>query len=340
MRNQCRKWQVTINNPDNFGYTHEKIKLILSGIKNLDYWCMCDEIGNKTHTYHIHLFFYRRKSPFTFKQIKKMFPEPHIESAEGTCKENRDYIRKEGKYENSNKTETNLKNTFEEMGECPVEEQGKRTDLEDLYDMIKDGMTNYQILEENPNYIKQLDKLDRVREITRYEEYRNKLRDVWVEYWYGKAGAGKTSGVLNRYGYENVYRVTDMKNPWDSYRGQDVVLFDDFIGDVEITKLLIWLDRYPLELPCRYNNKTACYTKVFFTSNKSLDSLYMWIQLQEPETWNALMRRINCVKVFGDNGLEEYYNINDYLKRYENNRGFMQVSQAEQMKIDELFGRI
>ena len=114
-RSQCRKWQITINNPEKYGYTHDKIKLIMSGIKNLDYWCMSDEIGNKTKTYHTHLYFYRRKSPFTFKQIKKMFPEAHIESAEGTSIENRNYIRKEGKYEHSNKTETNLKNTFEEM---------------------------------------------------------------------------------------------------------------------------------------------------------------------------------------------------------------------------------
>lgn len=32
---QCRKWQVTINNPLEKGYTHEKIKEILSQYKGL-----------------------------------------------------------------------------------------------------------------------------------------------------------------------------------------------------------------------------------------------------------------------------------------------------------------
>ncbi len=93
-----------------------------------------------------------------------------------------------------------------------------------------------------------------------------------------------------------------------------------------------------MELPCRYNNKTACYTKVFFTSNKPLDSLYTYIQRSETETWNALMRRIDCVKVFDEKGLKEYQSIDAYLKRYQDKDGFMQIPENVQMKIDELFG--
>lgn len=332
-----RKWQITINNPIEKGFTHEEIKSRIEQLKNTSYWCMCDEVGNKEHTYHTHVFIYR-PSPIRFSKLKKHFEGAHFEMARGTSQENRDYIRKEGKYINSNKTETNLKDTFEEFGECLEEHQGARNDLTALYDMIKDGMSNFEILEENPNYMKQLDKIDKCRELMRYEEFKNKLRDIQVEYWYGIPGAGKTSGVLERYGYENVYRVTDMKNPWDGYRGQDVVLFDDFAGDVEITKLLIWLDRYPLELPCRYNNKTACYTKVYFTSNKPLDQLYTWIQREEPETWRALLRRIHCVKHFSEKGLIEYQSIDEYVNRYKDRQGFMKVPQEELEQIEMMFG--
>ncbi len=335
---QSRKWMITINNPLEKGFTHERIKQELNDIRNIVYWCLCDEIGNKTHTYHTHILLFR-SGAIRFSTLQKKFPPgSQLDQLRGTLQQTRDYIRKEGKYKNSSKEETNLKDTFEESGVVPDEHQGQRNDLVALYDMIKDGKSNYEIIEENPNYMQQLDKMDKLRETLRYEEYKNKIRDVHVEYWYGKAGTGKTSGVLERYGYSNVYRVTDTKNPWDGYRGQDVVLFDDFAGDVEITRLLIWLDKYPLELPCRYNNKTACYTKVFFTSNKSLDSLYTYIQRSESETWNALMRRIDCVKVFDEKGLKEYQSIDAYLKRYQDKDGFMQIPEDVQKKIDEFFG--
>lgn len=44
---QSRKWQLTINNPVEKGYTHEVIKSILIDMKSLVYWCMADEIGEQ-----------------------------------------------------------------------------------------------------------------------------------------------------------------------------------------------------------------------------------------------------------------------------------------------------
>ena len=40
-----RKYLLTINNPVDHGFTHERIKTILSNFPGLLYWCMCDEIG-------------------------------------------------------------------------------------------------------------------------------------------------------------------------------------------------------------------------------------------------------------------------------------------------------
>jgi hypothetical protein len=318
VRNSSRKWLVTINHPEEHGFTHDVIKDILSRIENLDYWVMCDEIGGKTACYHTHLFFYRKNGALRFDYIKKLFPTAHFDYPLGTAQENRDYIRKEGKYLNSEKSTTNLTDTFEEFGECPVEAQGKRNDLNNLYEMIKDGSSNFEILEENPGYMNRLDTIDKVRELLRYEEFRNKRRlDLHVEYWYGEPGTGKTRGVLDRYGDSNVYTVTDYKHPWDDYHGEDVILFDDFDATkIDLNTLLKWLDVYPLRLPCRYSNKQACYTKVFFTSNQPLDMLYGYIQREEPVTWQAFLRRFHCVKEFGKSGLKEYQNIDDYINKW------------------------
>lgn len=289
VRDNSRKWLLTINNPSEHGMEHEQIKSILDDIENLSYWCMCDEIGGTTNCYHTHLFLYRSSSGIRFDFLKKRFPSAHFDFPFGTSEQNRNYIRKEGDYLNSEKAVTNLKDTFEEFGECPVEQQGKRNDLSHMYNLIKDGCSNFEIIEENPNFLKRLDLMDKTRELLRYEEFRNKLRNVHVEYWSGDSGSGKTSGVMQMYGdYNNVYRVINYHNPWDGYKGQDVVLFDDFIGyQCNINELLSWLDVYPLELRCRYYNKQACFSKIYIVSSIPLDRQYTDIQKYDNQIWQG-----------------------------------------------------
>ena len=48
-----RKFQLTFNNPQEHGYTHETIRNTLQDISSVIYWCMCDEEGS---TYHTHLY--------------------------------------------------------------------------------------------------------------------------------------------------------------------------------------------------------------------------------------------------------------------------------------------
>ena len=309
-RTQSRKWLLTFNNPEKFGYDHDNIRAALSTIKNLDYWCMCDEIGDKG-TYHTHLFLYR-STPTRFARLKKVFPTAHIDYCRGTTQENRDYVRKEGKYKGTDKEETNLPDTFEEFGECPQEQQGKRSDLEALYGMIKDGLSDYDILESHPAYMLQMNKIERCRQVVREEEFKNKFRKLTVEYWFGDTGLGKTRTVMDRYGYENVYRVTDYKYPFDGYKGQDVLVFEEFYNSIRIQEMLTYLDGYPLDLPCRYANKTACYTKVYILSNVPFDEQYREIFRDNRKTFDAFCRRISCIKEFTKDGLKSYQSTDEY----------------------------
>jgi len=314
-KTQSRKWLLTINNPVDHNLNHDEIKIILGKIKNLDYWCMCDEIG-ENKTYHTHLFIYKSK-PITFLTIKNKFPAAHIDYCRGTCQENRDYIRKEGKYANSIKAETNLKDTFEESGEMPVEQQGRRNDLHKLYEYIKDGYSNYEILEENPEYMMQLDKIEHCRQVVKAEQYKTMFRNLEVYYHFGKTGTGKTRYVMEKYGYSNVYRITDYQHPFDNYKGQDVIVFEEFRSSLKIQDMLNYLDGYPLDLPCRYNNKVACYTKVYIITNIPLDDQYFDIQRDYKETWLAFLRRITAIKHYEGDTIVEYQNVNEYLHRWQ-----------------------
>lgn len=226
------------------------------------YYCLSDEIGKKEKTHHTHIYIVC-SSAVRFSTIKNRFPQAHIEIARGTSEQNRDYVFKNGKYE-KDKGSTKLLDTQEEHGEMPLERQGARNDLADLYDMIKDGMSDYEILEENPNYILQIDTLEKVRQTFRKNQYRNIIREINTIYVWGKSGTGKSYNILNRHGFENVYRVTNyMHGTFDSYKGQDVIVFEEYDSSFKIQDMLNYLDGYPLELPCRYANKVACFTKVY-----------------------------------------------------------------------------
>lgn len=311
---QSRKWLLTINNPKDHGFEHTQIHDILDSFKAVKYWCMSDEIG-KDGTYHTHLFLYST-SGMLFSTVKKKFPTAHIDYCRGTAQENRDYCRKEGKWKGSTKEETNLPDTFEENGTVPLERQGQRNDLIDLFDLIKAGKSNYDILELNPEYLLHIDKIDKCRQILKEQEYKTVFREVLVTYCYGKTGQGKSRGVMEKYGYGKVFRVTDYRHPFDSYKGEDVVVFEEFRSGFSIEEMNNYLDGYPLELPCRYNNKIACYTKVYINTNISLEEQYRKIQHEYPETWQAFLRRINYVKVYKEDGsTDDYASVKEYLNR-------------------------
>lgn len=313
---QTDKYQITINHPLEKGWTHGKILETLTGrFKTLEYACMADELGT---AYHTHVFVYFR-SKVRFSMLKKYFPEAHIETCKGTVTDNIDYVKKEGKWEDSQKSETCVEGTFDEWGERPADSKGERYDMMELYRMIDSGMTNAEILAENQDYILQIDKLDKVRTTLLTERFKGKIREnMEVIYVSGVTGTGKTSGILKEHGCENIYRITDYQHPFDGYSCQSVLVFDEFRSSLRLKEMLNYCDIYPLELPARYSNKYACYEKVYIVSNWTLEKQYSELQREDTESWNAFLRRIHKVKVYQENGEITVYNsVRDYLNRDE-----------------------
>ncbi len=312
---QGRKWQITLNNPLDKDYSHDNIKLKLSSLKALIYYCMADEIGLETQTPHTHIYI-AAQSAIRFSTIKKRFPESHVEQAFGSSQENRDYILKSGKWAEDSKSETSIEGSFEEWGEMPLERPGTRSDLDFLYQLVKDGKSNFEILEENSDYLLRLTDIERVRQTVRAEEFRTKFREMQVTYLWGKTGTGKTRFVMEREGYAAVYRVTEYEHPFDGYAGQETLVLDEYRSQLKISELLNLLDGYPLELRCRYSNKVACFDTVYIISNIDLSKQYLSIQVDQPATWAALLRRIHKVIKFFSDGHKTEYAMPDYLHTF------------------------
>ena len=308
-----RKWQLTFNNPAEHGWTHDRIREVLRTFPTMCYWCMADEIGANEQTPHTHLYINLAPSNCRFSTLKSKFPTAHIEKVKGTSQENRDYIKKEGKWKDTEKGTTSIPGTFEEFGECPVEQQGKSREADVILELLKDGANNLEVIEACPTAMKIIDKIERTRSILRDAQFATQWRDLEVTYIFGKTGAGKTRSVMDKHGYINCYRVTDYKHPFDTYDGQDVIIFEEFRGGLKHGDMLNYLDGYPLLLPCRYFNRQACYTKVFIITNIPPDEQYRNI---DPESQKAFFRRIHKVIEYTANGPVEYPGVQAYKDRH------------------------
>lgn len=289
---KARKWQITINNPK-MGFTDIK-DLLENKYKNIIYYCYSKEIGNQTHTEHIHIFLYT-KSPVSGSSILKLFDGSHIEVAKGTCQDNRDYIYKTGKWENTEKEDTRIEGMQYEYCECPVEKPGKRNDLEELKDLIIQGKTNAEIYENNSSFMRYANSIDKLRLDLLTDKFGKEWRDVEVTYIEGVTGTGKTRGIMDKYGYTNVYRISKDDYSFSTYTAQPVCVFEEFRNTFQLTDMLNLLDGYPVQGRAMHGFRQLGYNKVFICSNWKLYEQYQNIQAEHPQDWQAFLRRINKI---------------------------------------------
>lgn len=323
-----KQWMITINNPLEHGYSHEQIRTILGALSSLEYWCMCDEEGGTEKTYHTHVYLHFRNKA-TAQRIENLFPKMNRQVRHRSPKENRAYILKDG--EKFGKDESgeyhyidwkgdehfgiNHSDTFEEFGEPIVDKPKREKQSDKVLEMIKEGASNEEIILAFPSVYKDIEKVERARSVIRDSKFSSVWRDLSVVYMFGATGVGKTRSVMEGYGYSSCYRVTDYKHPFDSYNGEDVILFEEFRSSLKCADMLKYLDGYPLLLPCRYFNRQACYTKVYIISNIAPDEQYKTI---DRESKNAFYRRITQVLFFDESGrITKYDSVKQFLERYD-----------------------
>lgn len=296
---QARKYHIVLNNPKEHDMDTQKVQDILNQM-HLDYYCMASEISD-TGTPHIHIFIYSAISPIRFTTIKNKFPTAHIEKAYGSIADNREYVSKEGKWADSDKAHTVVEGSFFEKGEAPTENEEKAPLMVKLMEMISQKKSTAEIIKEYPRLAFKITEINSLRELLLSEKYANENRCVRVIYVYGKTGTGKTSGIYAKYHPSDICRITNYKGDrilFDAYHGQLVLVLEEFRSQIPISDLLSILDIYPVMLPARYSDRIACYEEVYIVSNIPLSQQYTSVQREEPETWNAFLRRINVIREY------------------------------------------
>ena len=312
MKKKSIRYLLTINNPSDHGLTRESLIQKCESL-NPRYFCMSDEIGleEKTPHTHIYIVFDNARS---FNTIKKIFDSAHIDDCYGTHEECITYVFKEGKWADDKKSDTNLKDTHYEWGEKPENHQGKRNDIADVIQMVKDGYDDLSIIERYPYQAFNMKRLDEFRNRYLGEKIKNKFIKKEVIFITGPTETGKSSYVMNKYGYENVYRTTDYKDPFFDYNHEEVIMFDEFKGaeSIDIEQMNLLTDGYPMNIHIRYGTVKSTYKKVYIVTNLDFDQLYPNDRLMKPKTYNAFIRRINAFCEFRGKSPEEKRVFLDY----------------------------
>jgi hypothetical protein len=230
----------------------------------------------------------RWKSARSGSAVKKWLGrnDAHLELPISGDFENHRYCTKEG-------------NVVVQWGEPPAEPTAKGThpDWDFVKAQVEHGKGLLSILDEKPHMTRYV---SAIRQYVSEVEVKQQAawRDVKTTYIWGAAGIGKSRAIMEKHGHENVYRITDKKNPWDGYRGEPVVVFEEYRSNFGVERMLNWLDGYPIMLPCRYANRPAQFERVYLITNIPLEEQFTNVQELHPETWGAFLRRIDDV-VFG-----------------------------------------
>lgn len=267
-----RSWVVTWNNP-----TDEQRELLADALVLLAGVRYCGgqyEVGESgTHHWQGVVQFQREKA---FSAVAGILPGAHLEPMGGSFEQAKHYAskphegcscvhcRKARTLPNDGREEDAV---FEEVGE-PLK-QGERSDIAAVMARVKEGAGDREIAEEFPG--------SWVRYHRAFERYRAILSPTerdWITHTtvlWGPPGTGKTRRAHELAG-PGAYWVTYGTNAgapqyYDGYDGHEVVVFDEFFGQIRRQEMCKLLDQYPCNVPTRGGQQPWLAKRVIITSN-------------------------------------------------------------------------
>lgn len=276
-RSRSKCWCFTLNNPGE--------KRIVFDPHCMDYLVYSLEKGNENETEHLQGYVrWNTRKDMSATKNSLNAEGVHVEISKGTEQQNRDYCTK---------GDTHLAGPWE-FGEFKPDanKQGARSDLAAAAKRITEGATAKEIALEYPS--------DFIRYYRGFEAYRTAvtdvptIRDVQVLVLWGNTGTGKTHRVMSdeNLNKEGLYAAPTAfaMHPFDGYSNEKTLFLDEWRWEnwpIETMNKI--LDKWKYQLPCRYNNKWAGWTRVIIASNQDPTT---WYPNEDPRLISALRRRL------------------------------------------------
>ncbi len=188
------------------------------------------------------------------------------------------------------KEETAVEGTRFELGKRPLN-RNSAADWESIRSLAREGNIEDTAIPGDV-YVKYYHSLRSIGK----DNARPKMRGPQeVHVFWGKSGTGKTKRVFKEIGDQPYYLKTTTTKWWDAYKGESIVILDEFRGKIDVTHILRWLDRYPCAVEIKGSQVPLKTTKWYITSNLSPED---WYPQLDDETKAALMRRLSNIVYF------------------------------------------
>lgn len=246
---RSRGWCFTVSN-----YTEDDLVTVKALAHASAYVIAGYEVAPKTGTPHIQGYVYY-ESARSFESMRKRLPRAHLEPARGTGEQNKKYCSKGGLI-------------CIEQGVPP--QQGARSDIESIYDMLRDGASMRAVIETDPN-------LQCMQIAEKYLKYNEAPRTAAAEvrwYW-GPPGAGKSYAARQWLGDDCHTASRTTSKFWDGYDAHKGVLIDDFRPKwCDFVELLGILDEGPYAVEVKGSSRQLVATKIAITCPFTPEELY------------------------------------------------------------------
>jgi len=246
---RSRGWCFTVSN-----YTEDDIVTVKALTHASAYVIAGYEVAPKTGTPHLQGYVYY-DSARSFDSMRKRLPRAHLEPARGTGEQNKKYCSKGGLI-------------CIEEGVPP--QQGARSDIESIYDMLRDGASMRAVIETDPS-------LQCIQVAEKYLKYNEAPRTAAAEvYWYvGPPGAGKSYAARQWLGDDCHVASRTTSKFWDGYDAHKGVLIDDFRADwCKFVELLGILDEGPYAVEVKGGSRQFKPAKIAITCPYTPEELY------------------------------------------------------------------
>lgn len=254
----------------------------------MKYLCYGEEICPKTGKKHFQgcVYFYQ---PKLFKNAQKCLKigNSHLENIPRD--DNRlkavKYCKKDGK--------------FEEFGQFP--EQGARTDLECVKSEIMNGTKLKDIIIERPMLYHQYGRtLEKIQDIVNMQKWRTWMtKGIW---YYGKTGVGKSLKAFEGFNPETHYQKNLQDDFWQRYHGQEVVILNEFRGQIKFDEMLDLCDMHPKYVRVKGKDDVPFLAKtIIVTSSLHPDDIYRH-SLQQEDKMEQFYRRFEIIELRKEDG--------------------------------------
>lgn len=263
--------------------------------------------------YHMHLAV--MGAPTTISYVSKLLYNCHVEPIYGSKSQLKSYMLKEDVHENKNETVLYTQNMH-----YLDSQQGKRSDLDIIEDLLNQDYTPDMIFEESFRF-RRFEKLINAEYLFRQKKKIPLVKDM-VCYWHvGVSGSGKSYSAyiknIEAHSENDVYLCSDFNNTsgssggFDAYKGESILILDDLrASSIPYTKLLNILDCYShAQTHARYQNIYNLWNEVHITSVYGPDEMYSQMidqSQQSIDSFKQLIRRLTFITYHWINEIGKY----------------------------------